>query len=128
MFLQGLPCTLRTMLGEQEPGDIRNLAAKADRLWASHKQQAHDLVANVETAEEQPAQQIAVVQQKKKKRTFRPASKKSRASPPAVGGKQVTSSLTHSEQARVCSGLCYSHWTFRAKAIRCEAPCNWTEN
>jgi hypothetical protein len=61
MFLQRLPCTLRTMLGEQEPGGIRCILARADRLWASYKQQANDLVANVEVAEEQPVQQIAAV-------------------------------------------------------------------
>jgi hypothetical protein len=40
MFLQGLPCTLRTMLVEQEPDDIRSLAARVDWLCVSHKQQA----------------------------------------------------------------------------------------
>jgi hypothetical protein len=61
MFLQWLPVTLRTLLGEQEPGDIRNLAARADKLWATHRQQSHDLAANVDKdmAEEQPAAQIA---------------------------------------------------------------------
>ncbi len=39
----------------------RILAARADRLWATHKPQSHDLVASVVTAEEQPAQ-IAAVQ------------------------------------------------------------------
>jgi hypothetical protein len=36
-FLQHLPQTLRTQLGEQECGNIRALAALVDRLWASHK-------------------------------------------------------------------------------------------
>jgi hypothetical protein len=45
MFLQRLPVTLRTLLGEQEPGDIKSLAARADRLWATHRPQGHDLVA-----------------------------------------------------------------------------------
>jgi hypothetical protein len=48
-----LPVTLRTLLGEQEPGDIRSLAARADKLWATHKQQSHNLVAIVDIAEEQ---------------------------------------------------------------------------
>jgi hypothetical protein len=39
--------------------------ARADNLWgAIDKQQFHDLVANVELAEEQPAAQIAAVQKK----------------------------------------------------------------
>jgi len=105
LFLQRLPVTLRTLLGEQEPGDIRSLAARADRLWATHNLQSHDLVAQVGTVEEQPAQ-IAAVQ----------------VDTSSPGG------LTHSEQARVGSGLCYFHWTHGARARRCEAPCSWSEN
>jgi hypothetical protein len=45
LFLQRLPQTLRTLLGEQECGDIRTLAALADRLWASHKPQPHEVMA-----------------------------------------------------------------------------------
>jgi hypothetical protein len=63
MFMQRLSVTLRTLLGKQEPGDIRSLAARADKLWATHKPQSHDLVANVNKAEEQP-DQIAAVQKK----------------------------------------------------------------
>jgi hypothetical protein len=45
VFLQRLPQTLRTLLGKQECGDIRALAALADRLWASHKPQPHEVMA-----------------------------------------------------------------------------------
>ncbi len=34
MFLQRLPATLRTLLREQEPGDIGSLVARVDKLWA----------------------------------------------------------------------------------------------
>jgi hypothetical protein len=61
MFLQRLPVTLRTLLGEQEPGDIRSLVARANKLWTTNKPQSHNLVASVDTAEEQPAQ-IAAIQ------------------------------------------------------------------
>jgi hypothetical protein len=103
LFLQRLPVTLRTLLGEQEPGDIWSLADRADRLWATHKLQSHDLVAQVGTVEEQPAQIVAV-----------------QVETSGPGG------LTHSEQARVGSGLCYFHWTHGARARRCEAPCSWS--
>jgi hypothetical protein len=140
LFLQRLPVTLRTLLGEQEPGDIRSLAARADRLWATHRPQSHDLVANVDVAEEQPAQ-IAAVQKKEpfKKKKF--AGKKFGGRPSAaVGGHAASSSssgsgsgsgpggVTHSEQARVGSGLCYFHWTHGVKANKCVAPCSWTGN
>jgi hypothetical protein len=45
LFLQRLPQTLRTLLGKEECGDIRALAALADRLWASHKPQPHEVMA-----------------------------------------------------------------------------------
>jgi hypothetical protein len=126
LFLQRLPVTLRTLLGEQEPGEIRP--------------QSHDLVANVDVAEEQPAQ-IAAVHKKEpfKKKKF--AGKKFGGRPSAaVGGQAASSSssgsgsgsgpggLTHSEQARVGSGLCYFHWTHGVKANKCAAPCSWMGN
>jgi hypothetical protein len=52
---------LQTLLGEQEPDDIRSLVARADKLWATHKPQSHNQVASVDTAEEQMAQ-IAAIQ------------------------------------------------------------------
>jgi hypothetical protein len=87
----------------------RSLAARADKLWgAIDKQQFHDLVANVEVAEEQPVAQIAAVQKKeprkkkelpwKKSGGHWTAACKQAASGPGSGG------LTHSEQARVGSG------------------------
>jgi hypothetical protein len=139
LFLQRLPVTLRTLLGEQEPGDIRSLAARADRLWATHRPQSHDLVANVDVAEEQPAQIAAVQKKEPLKKKF--AGKKFGGRPSAaVGGQAASSSssgsgsgsgpggLTHSEQARVGSGLCYFHWTHGVKANKCVAPCSWTGN
>jgi hypothetical protein len=119
MFLQQLPVTLRTLLGEQEPGDIRSLAAWTDRLWATHKPQSHDLVAHVDKAAEQPAQ-IAAVQKKESAQKKKCAGKKFGGWPlAATGGQTVVTSgsgsvsggLTHSEQAQVGSGLYYFYWT-----------------
>ncbi len=125
------------MLGEQEPGDIRSLAASADRLWAIHRPQSHDFVANVDTAEEQLAQ-IAAVQRKEPSQKKKFAGKKFGGRLSAVAGGQATAAsgsgsgsgfgsggLTHSEQARVGSGLCYFHWTHRVKDNKCVAPCSW---
>jgi hypothetical protein len=138
MFLQRLPVTLRTLLGEQEPGDIRSLAARADRLWATHRPQGHDLVAQVGTAEEQPAQ-VAAVQRKepfKKQPWSRPAGKKPWGHRQAAGGQTARASgpgsarISHSEQARVTSGsgLCFYHWTHGPNARECVAPCSWAGN
>jgi len=60
MFLQRLPVTLRTFLGEQEPGDIRSLAARQTCCGP--------LTSNSLTiCEEQPAAQIAAVRKKEPK-------------------------------------------------------------
>jgi hypothetical protein len=43
-------------------------------------------------------------------------------------GQQASHTLTHAEQARVVSGLCFRHFCFGAKATKCEAPCTWSGN
>ncbi len=52
MFLQRLPQSLRTLLGEVEHGDTRALAVRADRLWACHGKQQQQDIAVVDTEEE----------------------------------------------------------------------------
>jgi hypothetical protein len=44
------------------------------------------------------------------------------------GSGSSSGGLTHSEQARVGSGLCYFHWTHGARASKCVDPCSWTGN
>ncbi len=41
---------------------------------------------------------------------------------------RVSHTLTHADQARVGSGLCFSHFCYGANARRCEAPCTWSGN
>ncbi len=41
------------------------------------------------------------------------------------GGQQVSHTLSHAEQARIGSGLCFSHFCYGSKAKQCEAPCTW---
>ncbi len=36
--------------------------------------------------------------------------------------------LSHAEQARVGSGLCFKHFCYGAKANSCTKPCNWSGN
>jgi hypothetical protein len=36
--------------------------------------------------------------------------------------------LSHAEQARVGSGLCFNHFVWGAKAKNCIKPCNWSGN
>jgi hypothetical protein len=66
LFLQRLPQTLRTLLGEQECGNIRALAALADRIWMSHKPQPHEVVAVQEPVGSGGSEpQVSAVQPKK---------------------------------------------------------------
>ena len=119
LFLQRLPQTLRTLLGEQECGNIRALAALADRLWASHKPQPHEVMAVQEPASS-GEQQVAAVQPKRKQ--FK---KKSSGGGASSGNSGI---LSHAEQARVGSGLCFKHFCYGAAARGCTKPCNWSGN
>ncbi len=124
LFLQRLPQTLRTLLGEQECGDIRALAALADRLWASHKPQPHDVMAVQELVGGSSSEpQVAAVQPKKKQ--FR---KKTVGSGGGGGSSGNGGVLSHSEQARAGSGLCFNHFVWGAKPRNCVKPCNWSGN
>ena len=44
------------------------------------------------------------------------------------GRQQVSHTLSHAEQARIGSGLCFSHFCYGSKAKQCEAPCTWSGN
>ncbi len=125
LFLQRLPKTLRTLLGEQECGDIRALAALAYRLWPSHKLQPHEVMAVQEPVGGSGGeQQVAAVQPKKKQ------FKKKTGGGSSGGGASSGNGgiLSHAEQARVGSGLCFKHFCYGAAARGCTKPCNWSGN
>ena len=123
MFLQRLPQSLRTLLGEVEHGDPRALVARADRLWACHGKQQQQEVAAVDTEED--GESVAAIRgqgssgrwqnQKKKKGGQQ---KKGQQGQQAAKGKTRPTDL-----ARESSGLCFSHWNFGEKAWKCEQPC-----
>jgi hypothetical protein len=124
LFLQRLPQTLRTLLGEQECSDIRALAALADRLWESHKPQPHEVMAVQELVSGGGSEpQVAAVQPKKKQFKKKTGGGGGRG---GSGGNGVV--LSHAEQARVGSGLCFNHFVWEAKAKNCIKPCNWSGN
>ncbi len=103
LFLQQLPQRQRTLLGEQERGYIRALATLADRLWASHKPQSHEVKAVKESVGGGDGeQQIAAVQPKKK----HPKKK-------SGGGSSSSGILSYAEQAQVGSGQCFNHFVWR---------------
>ncbi len=100
------------------------------RLFAAHNsKQAHDVVAAVVAAPllEQEGEDTTVA-------AVRPGA----GSGQRVGGggqrgggssgQQESQTLTHADQARMETGLCFFHYCFGAKAKQCRAPCIWTEN
>ncbi len=66
-------------------------------------------------------QQVAAVQPKKKQ--FK---KKTGGGSGASSGNGGV--LSHAEQARVGSGLCFKHFCYEARATGCTKPCNWSGN
>ena len=59
LFLCHLPAELRIMLVEDDHQDVRNLVAKADKLWALHGQK-NSLIASVDQPEEETSVVAAV--------------------------------------------------------------------
>lgn len=119
MFLQRLPSSLRTLLGEVEHGDPRALAARADRLWACHSKQHQTVAAVQEQAEE--AEPVAAVRQ-----GFQAAKKQAgKQKPPVKSGGGGKSAVAPTDLARASSGLCWAHWRFGDKANVCKSPCSW---
>jgi hypothetical protein len=67
--------------------------------------------------------QVAAVQPKKKQ--FKKKTGGSNGGGASSGNGGV---LSHAEQARVGSGLCFNHFVWGAKAKNCVKPCNWSGN
>ncbi len=86
--------------------DKQALGARADLFAAHNSKQAHDVVAAVGGG-------------------WRGKKKRGRG---GGGGQQVSHTLSHAEQARIGSGLCFSHFCYGYKAKQCEAPCTWSGN
>jgi hypothetical protein len=140
LFLNKLPRELRILLSEAEMADKQALGARADLFAAHNSKQAHDVVAAVAavSSPEQEGEETTVA-------AIRPgAGSGQRGGGQRVGGwrgkknqgrgggggsgQQVSHTLTHAEQARSGSGLCYNHFCYGAKAKRCKAPCTWSGN
>jgi uncharacterized membrane protein YgcG len=130
LFLQRLPRELRVLLGDEALEEPRDLAEKADKLWALHSHQ-HGVVAAVEGEEEEAP--VAAV--KPQPYRHRGGKKGGRGRGRGGGGGGASSGQQNAEPvtpnqapaalARMSTGLCHFHWTYGEKAQRCEAPCNW---
>ncbi len=130
LFLNKLPRELRILLSEAEMADKQALGARADLFAAHNSKQANDVVAAwppflLQNRRERRPRWLLFAQE--------PAAGNAAAdSEVAAGGggsgQQVSHTLTHAEQARTGSGLCFNNFCYGAKAKRCEAPCTWSGN
>ena len=122
--------------------DKQALGARADLFAAHNSKQAHDVVAAVAAvaSPDQEGEETTVAAIRpgtgsgqrgggggKRGGSWR-GKKKGGRSGGAGNGQQVSHTLSHAEQARIGSGLCFNHFCYGAKAKRCEAPCTWSEN
>ncbi len=119
LFLQRLPPqTLRMLLSEQDCGNIRALAAFADRLLLSHKPQLHEVMAVQEPAGDQ---KVAAVQPKNKSGGGSGFS--------GNGASGISGSILSHEETRPWLDLACASSTYNKAAARgCTKPCNWSGN
>jgi hypothetical protein len=142
LFLNKLPRELRILLSEADMADKQALGAGADLFAAHNSKQAHDVVAAMAAgpSSEEEGEDTTVA-------GIRPGAgsgqrgggggqrggswrcKKNQGRGGGGGsGQQVSHMLTHAEQARIGSGLCFNHFCYGAKAKKCEDPCTWSGN
>jgi hypothetical protein len=142
LFLNKLPRELRILLSEADMADKQTLGARADIFAAHNTKQAHDVVAAVAAvpSSEQEGEDTTVAAIRlgagsgqrgggggQRGGSWRGKKKQGRGGG-GGSGQQVSHTLTHAEQARIGSGLCFNHFCYGAKAKKCEAPCTWSGN
>ncbi len=128
LFLQCLLRELRVLLDENTQLTPRQLAVKADKLWAKHSHQ-HGTVAAV--AEDEHS--IAAVQHSSSGHgTSGSCCGRGQRLQQGCGGRCPAQAAgaaadqdTPSRLARSTTGLCFFHWTFGEQAHKCEPPCTW---
>ena len=111
-------------------GDKQVLGARANQFWAHNSKLAHDMVAAVApvAVEQEEDSLVAAVrpggsgrgsQRGGGSQPQRGGGKKKAGRGSGHGGQQATHVLTHSEQARMGTGLCRSHFQYGATAQSC---------
>ncbi len=123
--------------------DKQALGARADLFATHNSKQAHDVVAAVAAVSlsDQEGEETTVAAVRpgagggqlgggggQRGGGWKAKKKQGRGGGGGGSEQQVSHTLTHAEQARVGSGLCFRHFCFGAKASKCEAPCSWSGN
>ena len=138
LFLSKLPREIRVLLTEADLDNKQELGARADAFAAHHTRMAHDATAAVAAVSLAEPEEPLVAAVKTKQGSGGRGGNQKRGGGSSRGGKkrggaggasgQVSHTLTHSEQARMGSGICKSHWTYGPDALYCDAPCSWSGN
>ena len=128
LFLQRLPRDIRVLLTHEDHGDLRLLAAKADRLVAFGGRT--DTVAAATAAEELQDGLVAALPGKNKHTQQQRNNKNQKKQPPPVPPRPDKEKFATAPAtlARNSAGLCYYHWSYGDKANNCTAPCSWQGN
>ncbi len=152
LFLERLPAKLRIMLGEDNHQNPRDVAKKADSLWALHKMHlapgatlamvdgtsSLDGLSSSASLASHGASTVAAVSSRGMGHGSRGPGCGGCAfgaarggGQPQVGGQQgahqppAAPSLRPADSARIQHGLCFYHFIFGGQAHNCTAPCNW---
>ncbi len=137
LFLNKLPRELRILLSEADMADKQALGARADLFAAHNSKQAHDVVAAAPLLEpEGEDTTVAAVRPEAGSGQHggsggqRGGSWRGKKKPGRGGGsgQQVSQIVSHVEQARLETGLCFNHYCYGARAKLCRAPCTWLRN
>jgi hypothetical protein len=142
LFLNKLHRELRILLSEADMADKQALGARADLFAAHNSKQAHDVVAVVAAAPllESDVEDTMVAAVRPEAGSGQRGgcsgqhcgSWRGKKKPGRDGGggsgQQVFHTVSHAEQARLETGLCFSNFCFGARAKKCQAPCTWSGN
>lgn len=117
-FLQRLPVEVRILLAEDDQTDLRQLAARADKLVAHNNTTGPNFVAAVKPAQQQHNSNAG----------RRGGRGRGRGGNNSGGHQPVGSNMAPGQVAQTAVGLCWYHWKFGDKAQKCDSPCTWEGN
>ena len=117
LFLERLPEDMRSQLIDAKVEDCRQLARRADRIWAARQTRGY---ANSVQTEPAPAPEHILPAASDVGHTECIAD--------TVQRRPLPPSKPKRWQTPAAPSLCYYHRTFGAKARRCQQPCGWPGN
>ncbi len=116
LYLQRLPQEISVLLSEDDPGEMRPIAKKADRLIAMHVPQSHNACAAV--AAKVPSEEldmVAALQEARARKGKGPKQPQQKAL-----GRRINLAKRSTEQGHsLCTSMCY-HAKFSEQAKYCE--------